>query len=139
MMKLLLTTLCAALLSFNNLSHALVDPDSLDPGMSVMSYLIPAQAVKIASYKQGTPSHLKVILCNICTEKTYLISASATFKLFIKTLDKSELTASLLKKNFAEVRLAVDREKGEIIYLHLGASANDELSPQQDNSTEAKR
>ncbi|MBL4797901.1 MAG: hypothetical protein JKY50_10845 [Oleispira sp.] len=138
-MKLLLTTLCVALLSFNNPSYALVDPDALDPSMSVVSYLIPAQAVKIASYKQGTPSHLKVILCNICAEKTYPISTTATLILFLKTLDKSELTANLLKKNFAEVRLAVDREKGEIIYLHLGASVDDELSPQQDNSTEAKR
>ncbi len=130
-MKLLLTTFCIALLSFNHSSYALVDPDSLDPSMPVVSYLIPTHSVKIASYKQGAASHLSVMLCYNCQEKTYPLASSVILKSFRQPLDRSELTINLLKKNFDQVRLGINRMKGEIIYLHLGASINDELSPDQ--------
>lgn len=138
-MKLLLSTLCFTLLSFNPASYALVDPDSLDPSMPVVSYLIPATDLNIAAYKHGLPSHLKVILCDVCLEKTYLLSSDAILESSRQPLDKSKLTASLLKKDFSQIRLGVDRVKSEIIYLHLGASADDESAPQQSYSLGVKK
>ena len=130
-MKLLLITLGSILLSFNHSSYAQLDPDHLDPSMPVVSYLISADNIKIASYRQGSPSHLSVILCNNCKEKTYALAPTATLESFNQPLKQSELTIKLLKKEFEKVRLGVDRAKGEIIYLRLGASVDDELSPQQ--------
>ena len=138
-MKPLLITLCFTLLSFNHASYALVDPDSLDPSMPVVSYLISADNIKITSYRQGSPSHLSVILCNNCKEKTYSLADSATLELFLQPLTKSELTINLLKKNFAQARLGIDRAKGEIIYLHLGANINDEAPTQHTNPPRAQR
>lgn len=137
-MKLLLSTLCIALLSFNNSSYALVDPDALDPNMPVVSYLVFTKNVKIASYKQGSPSHLKVILCDICLEKSYPLASDVTLELSSKPLKKLELTENLLKKNFEKVRLGIDRAKGEIIYLHLDASVDDEVSLQKNNPAGVK-
>lgn len=137
-MKLLLITLCSTLLSFNHSSYALVNPDSLDPSMPIVSYLISTDNISITSYSKGSPSHFAVTLCNNCKEKTYSLAPSATLRTFRQPLDKSELTINLLKKKFSKVRLGIDREKSEIIYLHLGASADDEITPQQQNLPRVK-
>lgn len=126
-MKKILTTLCFTLLALSQYSHALVDPDSLDSGLPVVSYLIPADNMKIESYAQGKPSHLRLVLCRNCMEKTYKISDSAVLELSRKPLKRSDLTIELMKKEFNKIRIGIDRTKGEIIYLRLGASAYDEL------------
>jgi hypothetical protein len=127
-MKRLLSTLCIALLSFNNSSFALVDPDSLDPSMSVVSYLISSENLEITAYHLGSPSKLTVKLCKICNAKTYLLDPRAKFKIFNQPLNKTKLTEILLKKEFTQLRLAINRSKGMITYLYIGASPNDELS-----------
>jgi hypothetical protein len=127
-MKLLLSTLCIALLSFAHSSYALVDPDSLDPSMPVVSYLIPAENLQIVAYRLGSPSKLKVKLCRECFEKTYDLSPSAEFRLLNQRLDKTKLTEVLLKRELSQIRLAVNRRKGVITYLFIGASPNDEFS-----------
>lgn len=60
-------------------------------------------------------------------EKTYKISDSAVLELSRKPLKRSDLTIELMKKEFNKIRIGIDRTKGEIIYLRLGASAYDEL------------
>lgn len=127
-MKLLLSAFFIALLSFNNSSFALVDPDSLDPSMVVVSYLISSENIKITAYHQGSPSKLSVKLCKNCIVKTYLLDPKAEFKLFNQPLNKTKLTEILLKKGFTQLRLAINRSKGMITYLYIGASPNDELS-----------
>lgn len=127
-MNKLLITLCFTLLSFNHSSYALVDPDSLDSSMNTVSYLIAPENLKIIAYHLGSPSKLKVKLCRACLEKTYLLDPKAELKIFRQPLEKGKLTEFLLKKQFP-LRLTINRSKGMIIYLHIGASPNDELPP----------
>jgi hypothetical protein len=103
-MKLLLTTFCIVLLSFNHSSYALVDPDSVNASMPVMTYLIPANNLKIVAYRLGSPSKLKVKLCRECLEKTYDLSPSAEFRLLEQPLDKTKLTEVILRKEHPILR-----------------------------------
>lgn len=130
-MKKILNALCFTLLAMSQYSYSLVDPDSLDPSMPVVSYLIPAADMKIESYRQGKPSHLSLILCPNCIEKTYKISDNAVLELSRAPLKKDQLTIQLMKKEFSKIRVGIDRTKQEIIYLRLNASANDELPEQE--------
>jgi hypothetical protein len=128
-MKLLLTTFCIVLLSFNHSSYALVDPDSVNASMPVMTYLIPANNLKIVAYRLGSPSKLKVKLCRECLEKTYDLSPSAEFRLLEQPLDKTKLTEVILRKEHPILRLAVHRGKGMIIFLHIGVRDSEEFVP----------
>lgn len=134
-MKKILTTLCFVLITFSSYSYSLVDPDSLNPSLPVVSYLIPSADMNIESYRQGTPSHLRLILCRNCMEKTYKISENAVLESSQNELKKGQLTVQLMKKEFAKVRVGIDRTKGEIVYLRLGASAYDELPNQEELNT----
>lgn len=128
-MKLLLITLGSILLSFNHSSYALVDPDSINPSMPVVTYLIPASNLKIAAYRLGSPSKLTVKLCNQCLEKTYDLAPSAKFRLLQQPLDRTKLTEVLLKNQHPMLRLAVHRSKGMITFLHIGVRDNEEFVP----------
>lgn len=130
-MKKVLTTLCFALLAFSQHSYSLVDPDSLDPSMPVVSYLISSDNIKIKSYRQGVPSHLTVTLCNNCIEKTYSIATTATLKYLRKPIDKSDLALRLLQEKYPRVRLGINRSTQEITNLQIGASVYDELPLQK--------
>lgn len=136
----LLSMLFVALLSFNYSSYALVDPDSIDASMPVMSYLIPANNLKIEAYSLGSPSKLKVILCNECLEKTYTLAPSAKFRLLGLPLEKRKLTEVLLGKEHPMLRLAVNRSKGMITFLYIGVKDNEEFLPiltQETNSDDS--
>lgn len=135
-MKKILTTLCFTLLALSHYSYALIDPDSLDPGLSVVSYLIPADNMKIESYTQGKPSHLRLVLCRNCIEKTYKISDSAVLELSRKPLQQDQLTIQIMKKEYAKVRVFIDRTKAQIISLHLDANSGDAEPPEENGNDE---
>jgi len=127
-MKYLLTITLYFFFSASHADSSLVDPDSLDSSMPVVSYLIPASNLKIAAYQSGSPSKLQVKLCKICIRKIYQLSPEAELNIMGQPLEKTKLTEILLGKKVSQLRLAVNRSKGMIIYLYLGASPNDEFS-----------
>jgi hypothetical protein len=128
-MKLLLIILGSILLSFNHSSYALVDPDSINPSMPVVTYLIPANNLKIAAYRLGSPSKLTVKLCSQCSEKTYDLAPTAKFRLLQQHLEKEKLTEVLLRNEHPMLRLAVHRNKGMITFLHIGVMEHEEFVP----------
>lgn len=130
-MKILLSTICFAFLTLSYPAYSLIDPDSLDPSMPVVSYLISSDNIKIKSYRQGVPSHLTITLCNNCIEKTYSIATTATLKYLRKPIDKSDLALRLLQKKYPLVRLGINRSTQEITNLQIGASVYDELPLQK--------
>ncbi|MBQ0729193.1 MAG: hypothetical protein KBT75_00760 [Oleispira antarctica] len=126
-MKYLLTITLYFFFSASHADSSLVDPDSLDSSMPVVSYLIPASNLKIAAYYLGAPSKLSVKLCSKCIEKTYLLDPKAELKRSRILLKRDILTKTILNKKFQEVRLVVDRRIGSITSLHIGASPYDEM------------
>lgn len=126
-MKILITTLYLTFLSLSYSAYALVDPDTQDPSMRVVSYLTSAENIEIKSYLQGTPSSLNVTLCKNCMVKTYTISPTATLEYLRQPLNKTELAGKLLQAKHPLIRLGINRSTQEIINLQIGANANDEL------------
>lgn len=135
-MKKVLISVCFTLLALSPYSYALVDPDSLDSGLSVVSYLISADDMKIESYSRGKPSHLRLILCRNCMEKTYKISDNAVLELSRKPLKQDQLTIQIMKKEYAKVRVFIDRTKAQIISLHLDANSGDGEPPEENGNDE---
>lgn len=128
-MKYLLTITLYLFFSTSHADSSLVDPDSIDPSMPVVSYLVPESNLEITAYHLDSPSKLKVKLCRTCLEKTYLLDPKAELKLLGEPLDKAILTETLLKKEFPLLRLIVNRSKGMIIYLDIGVNRGDEFWP----------
>lgn len=128
-MKYLLAITMYLLFSTSHANNSLVDPDSIDSGMKVVSYLIPENNLKVTGYERGSPSKLKVKLCNICLKKTYKLSPTAELRLLNEPLNKEDLTEALLRKKHPLLRLVIDRNKGIVIYLHIGVNKDDEFVP----------
>lgn len=107
----------------------LVDPDSLDPSMPSVDYLISSKNLAISKYHLNVPSLLKVKLCKKCLEKKYKLDNSAELRFEGKPLDKKELTETILKNTFSHLRLRVNRKKNMITYLYLGENPEKEFIP----------
>ena len=121
-MKYLLTITLYLFLSTSYADSSLVDPDSFDSSMNVVTYQISAKNLKITAYHLGSPSKLKVKLCRDCLEKTYQLDPEAELKMFGEPLNKTKLTETLLRKKFSHLHLAINRSKGMITYLYFGVS-----------------
>lgn len=97
-----------------------IDPDSIDPEMVRVAYIISIDDLNIQSYSNGIPSTLSLKLCNRCKIKTYKLAKSLPLLLNEKPLKADDLTAALLKKVVDEIELGIDRANGTISYLFLG-------------------
>lgn len=97
-----------------------IDPDSIDPEMVRVAYIISIDDLNIQSYSNGIPSALSLKLCNRCKIKTYKLAKSLPLLLNEKPLKADDLTAALLKKVVDEIELGIDRANGTISYLFLG-------------------
>lgn len=128
-MKYLLTITLYLFFSTSYANNELVDPDSINPSMPVVSYLISESNLEIMAYRLGSPSKLKVKLCQQCSEKIYILDPDAELRLLKQPLATTKLTEALLKKDHPKLRLAINRSKGMIIYLHLGVNEYDEFVP----------
>ena len=128
-MKYLLAITLYLLFSTSYANESLVDPDSIDSSMPIVSYIISKDNLKIVGYRLSSPSKLQVKLCKKCEEKVYELDISADLRLLNKSLDKTALAEVLLRKEHPLLRLAVNRKKGMIIYLHIGVNKEDEFIP----------
>lgn len=134
MKKIILSTaflVCAVFINLNSYADAsansLVDPDSIDPEIEQVMYIIEPTDLKVHQYSNGIPSSFNVKLCNVCQTKTYAFAKDSSLLLNEISLEIDDLAISLIKKNFNKIQLGIDRSNGTISYLYLGGI--NELTP----------
>lgn len=104
-----------------------VDPDTIDPKMISVIYHISPKDLSIASYRQGEPSHFKVMLCRKCNEKTYQLSSTAKLHLNHKPFNKSDLALTVMEKKYNHITLTINRSTQSIDYLSFRAAKKSEF------------
>ncbi|MFT4907401.1 MAG: hypothetical protein ACI978_001483 [Oleispira sp.] len=104
-----------------------IDPDRIDPTMPSVVYHIKPKDFSIASYRQGTPSHFKLILCRRCKEKTYPLNPKAKLTFDQKKITQHELALIALKKEFNYITLAINRRTGLIDSFAFDTVNNTEI------------
>lgn len=97
-----------------------IDPDSIDPEMTQVMYLIGPDDLRITSYQGGHPSSFELKLCDVCRLKTYKLKSGAALLLNEKPLEMKQLAISLMKKSFDVIQLGINRPANTITYLYLG-------------------
>jgi hypothetical protein len=106
-----------------------IDPDKIDPTMPSVLYHIKPKDFSIASYRQGTPSHFKLLLCRRCKEKVYPINPKAKLTFNRQLITQSELALIALRKEFNYITLAINRRTGFIDSLVFDVAKNSEIQP----------
>lgn len=94
-----------------------VDPDNIDPTMPVVIYNILPNDLSIKSYRQGNPSHLNLLLCKRCLEKSYKINQEANLTYNQQSIELSDLALIVMKKEFNYISLTINRSTQSIDYL----------------------
>jgi hypothetical protein len=100
-----------------------------DPEMRKVSYTLPPNAFSIASYKAGTPSAFKVTLCSSCQQTVMELSKDAGLFRDKTRLTGQAFTEIALKKQFAVVRLGINRDKNQITFVNLASDFGEKLTP----------
>jgi hypothetical protein len=104
-----------------------LDPDSIDPTMPSVVYHIKPKDFSIASYRQGKPSHFKLLLCRRCQEKTYPLNPEARLTFNQQIITQRELTLIALKKEFNYISLAINRRTGFIDFFDFDIVKKSEI------------
>jgi hypothetical protein len=103
----------------DNSNFEKVDPDSIDPKMTSVIYHISPKDLSIASYRQGKPSHLSVLLCRQCKIKTYSLSTEAQLIRNQESISNNNLALIIMKKEYNYVTVSINRNTQSIDYLVL--------------------
>jgi hypothetical protein len=111
----------------NASSNEKIDPDTVDPTIPSVVYHIKPKDFAIASYRQGKPSHFKLLLCRSCQEKVYPLNPGAELSFDGKTITQSELALIALKKDFNYISLAINRRSGFIDFLDFDIVKKSEI------------
>lgn len=91
------TTIILLLLSNLTLSQTQgeIDPDTVDPEMMNVMYLISKDDIRITSYRSGHPSEFELKLCARCQRKKYQLASEAELLINGNPLVLKDLTLNL--------------------------------------------
>ncbi len=131
----LLSTLYSSI-SFSakdNSNFKKVDPDSIDPKMTIVMYHLTPKELAIASYRQGSPSHFKVKLCPECNEKTYQLSKKVQLVHNQQPLKKNDLAMIVMEKKYKHITLIINRSEQSIDFLAFNTVKKLEFEPSNDD------
>tara|TARA_B110001454_G_C12434644_1_gene315104 strand:+ start:25 stop:438 length:414 start_codon:yes stop_codon:yes gene_type:complete len=110
----------ASTLAADSSNLDLIDPNSIDPEMTSVMYLISPDDIKTTAYKSGAPSNFNLKLCKACQIKPYSLKIDAELLLNEQPLTINDLAIQLIKKQFDVIQLGIDRTTNTITYIYLG-------------------